>query len=116
MVKALPELLPRLPPPSWRMVLELQRAEASAAKLKGALSLVELFDAGGSALRMQGEKAEQVMRARTDLPAAGIHFRAAIAEGCVVARRDEWREGSPGSRFAEKHTVFEIDGLADAVQ
>src|SRR5258708_7696250 len=96
--------------------LELQRAEVSVAKLKRALTLVELLDGGGSALRMQGEKADQVMGGRTNLPAVGIHFRAAIAEGFGVARGDEGRERAPNSGFSEKRTVFEIAGLADAVE
>ena len=56
------------------------------------------------------------MRGRADLPTAGIHFRAAIAEGFGVARGDEGRERTPHSGFSEKRTAFEIAGLADAVE
>ena len=96
--------------------LELQRAEVSVAKLKRAIAFIALLNCSGSALRVQSEKAEQVMRARADLPAAGVHFRAAIAEGFGVARGDEGRERAPNSGFSEKRTVFEIAGLADAVK
>lgn len=71
--------------------LKLQRAEPSHAKLKRMLAFVKLLDGGGRPLRVQGEKAEQVMRARADLPAAGVHFRTPIAEGLGVARRNERR-------------------------
>src|SRR5437667_364576 len=56
------------------------------------------------------------MRARSNLPAAGIHFRAAIPEGFGVARGNEGRERAPNSGFSEKGTVFEFGGLADAVE
>ena len=88
----------------------------SVAKLKRALAFVALFDGGGSALWVQGEKAEQVMRARADLPTAGVHLRTPIAEGFGVASRNERRERAPNSGFSEKRTVFEIAGLADAME
>src|ERR1700722_11932214 len=56
------------------------------------------------------------MRARANLPTAGVHFRAAIAEGFGVARRNERRERVPDFGFSEKRTVFEIAGLANAVE
>ena len=72
--------------------LELERTEVAAAKLKRVLALIRLLDTGGSALRVQGEEPEQVVRASADLPAVSIHFRAAIAEGFGVACGNERRQ------------------------
>ena len=72
--------------------LELERTEDAAAKLKRALPLIQLLDTCGSALRVQGEESEQVVRARAGLPTVSIHFRAAIAEGFGVACGNERRQ------------------------
>ena len=64
----------------------------SVAKLKRALAFVALLNGGGNAWRMEGEKAEQVMRTGADLPAAGVHLRTSIAKGFGVARRNERRK------------------------
>ena len=82
--------------------LELQRTETSAAKFERAVTLVDLANRGSSSVRMQGEKPEQVMRAGAYLPAASVHFRAAISESLGVARRDKRRKRSPNFGRSKK--------------
>ena len=56
------------------------------------------------------------MSARTYLPAAGVHLRTPIAEGFRVARGNERCERTPNSGLSKERTVFEIAGLADAME